>query len=176
MTDKHRSRWITTKGHTKWPRNNGREIARAIEKGEAIAVSDGSHLEGEGTCAWIISSTGSKWSSAARVSRPGKIKADPYRGELFGIYSLLVALEILCNNHQITQGKVKLYCDGKSALEDAFKLDLHHSYKKPHSDILAAIINIRKKLPIMIEPHHVDGHQDRHEEHENRQKLAIIQP
>jgi len=110
-TDNHASNWVFTKNHTTWPKENGEDLAKATGEGKLVAIADGSHDRGRGTMAWLLAADNDEWSSAAPISRPGEIDADPYRSELGGLYGLMVALEILCRLHNIDQGSVTFSCD-----------------------------------------------------------------
>ena len=143
---KHESKWVTT-GETEWPSQQGAGLARAIEQSRLIGMSDGSCWNGRGTCAWTITSSEETWKSSNIVSRYKGVEVDPYRCELQGIYSVLVAIEIICQTYQITEGSVVVSCDGESALKDAFRTKVAECYEKKTLRLAFGNCNDQRSYP-----------------------------
>lgn len=82
-----------------------------------------------------------------------------YRSELQGIYSVLLALQVLTKFHQLTSGSITLYCDNEKAVELANQLTPFSS-SLSHMDLLRSIQHLHTSLPFRVQFQHVRGHQD----------------
>ena len=140
--------------------DEGRSIAKEIIKGTAIAVSDGSYKDNFGTSAFIFHAP----TTGARLTGRNCIPGAPedqsaHRSEVGGIVGMAVALHLLCNIYDITDGKIILGLDGKSALNSASsKWD--PKCQKTDFDILWEARKQLAALPITVEFKWVEGHQD----------------
>jgi hypothetical protein len=101
--------------------DNGLEIAKAIQDGTAIAVSNRSFNDSQGMAAFILKGSlpagqiigvnvipGAEESQSAYPSEPG------------GVAGILEALHCICRAHNITYGKVEVGLDGDQAWKEAF--------------------------------------------------------
>ena len=152
------------------------DIARALEKGNAIGVSDGSfsELKGKGTAAWIITNPDrSAYVSASAISPGVKDIQNAYRSELTGILAILEELKAICDQWGLKKGRCTIFCDGLSALNRVDELDdTNLSSKSSSADLLQACKTMKKRLPIDIDFVHVKGHQDRNKLYD---KLTLIE-
>ncbi len=139
-------------------------LVEAIIQGTAVATSDGSFKPEclHGTAGWTIETADGKEFITGMSVSPGPQHAqNAYRSELLGLLAILDRLRILCQQHNITSGRIIISCDGKSALQMGFWR--HPDKVQPnekHSDLLSAISALRKLLPIDLIATHVKGHQD----------------
>ena len=125
-------------------------LVHAIRSGTAIAMSDGSYMPhrypGQAAAAWLLSDSLAQkpllFYGVAPV--PGSSsQVNAYRAELYGMYSLLVALEHLCSVHHLADGGVLIGCDNKGVI---FQAQAFHEYvpcNKLHADLLCAITALR---------------------------------
>ena len=132
---------------TKWAAQNikfgedeglqvGGNVAAAIFRGDAKAVSDGSYKEGHGTSSFTLQGDTFKKAINGQNTIPGsKEEQCAFRSELGGVAGILTTLEILCEHHGIEQGKIEIGLDGESVIK---KLEQPHlpSPKDPHCDLL----------------------------------------
>ena len=88
---------------------------------------------------------------------------DSYRAELYGIFTIIKYLSYICQKYTITGGKIIIACDNKASLEHALTYDHRASISQSSFDVLLAIQDIKRSLPLTIYPRHVRGHQDRTE-------------
>jgi hypothetical protein len=75
--------------------------------------------------------------------------------ELSGLHGMTVMVYVLCQAHQVTQGKVRVGCDGLSALYQAIDElgDVDPNTKQ--FDIIAGIREWRSKSPIEWVSNHI---------------------
>lgn len=146
---------------------NGTTVASAILGGTAVGVCDGSYMPsmdaGRAAASWVIvdslqphlnSCFGHTLVSGTAVA------INSYRAELQGLHALLLAVEILCSFHHITEGRITIYCDNLQAVRLA---KLSASQLRPnlsHLDLLRAISHMASSLPVTLSFEHVAGHQD----------------
>lgn len=145
--------------------SDGHEIARSIMNGNAIAVSDSSVCpkSGIGTASWIMVNGDSNYQfcSGDHQVPKGNEKMHSYRGELYGIFSILVVLQKLSMIHNITSGKILIACDNLAGVRNALENTHRAKMNQNCYDILWAIHILKSKLKhIQITPQHVKGHQD----------------
>lgn len=149
--------------------DNGKAIAVAIRRGDAIGVSNGSYMEERrpdiGSAAWGLSTRALIKQDACRgvVQTTGtESKVFAYRSELQGIHTIMMALLAICSFHNISEGYVEVGCDNDKGLELSAAPSLQVALNRKHADLLRAIRKLRKCLPIKVKFVHVDGHKDRH--------------
>ncbi len=87
--------------------DNGAAIAQALIQGTAIAVSDGSFKNQQGTSAFVIDGK----SAVGRLVGVNVIPGDadsqsPHRSELGGVAGILEALHGTCEAHGVTEGRI----------------------------------------------------------------------
>jgi hypothetical protein len=85
-------------------------IAEALLEGMTIAISDGSHTNYWGMTAWwILTNTDEKrqcWGLYVTPGRRGDHSA--FHSELGGVCTMMVAISLLCDFFNITQGSVEI--------------------------------------------------------------------
>jgi hypothetical protein len=134
-------------------------IAANIRDGEGIVVSDGSFKEGRGTAALVIEGSNGSVRIAADVSVPGHSSYQcAFRSEAAGILASMQMVQAVVQYTKITHGKIKMCCDGKSALSRCFSKSVDMS--KPHWDIVNMAIQERAASVVSWVPQHVKGHQE----------------
>jgi hypothetical protein len=150
-------------------------LAKAIQEGEAIAISDGSFQDQYGTAAWALEGSGSKGRIVGAVTVPGTAKdQSAYRSELAGLYCILLGAKKLCEFFNITQGSIELGCNGQSALDKAFNYVSIIKIEDSNYDLLFAIRNLWAYSPLTWKFRHVKGHQDDHSPHEKLDRWAKL--
>ena len=91
------------------------------------------------------------------------ISADPYRGELLGIYAILSVISYIEQfNRNFTSGKFKVGCDNEKT---GWISGLSHptvAFQTKHLDLVKAIRRLRLSLKTTISFYHIYGHQDKH--------------
>jgi len=93
-------------------------IVQAIEAGTAIAVSDGSFKDGCGAAAWTIEGATATDKITEACLVPGNTNDhSAFRSELMGLLGIMLRLHDIQEKHGETTGRLRVYCDGKSALE-----------------------------------------------------------
>jgi len=125
-------------------------------------VCDGSYKDTFGTAAWVLLEEESGAFITGCALCPGAARdRSSYRSELAGLYSVLTVTRKLCKYFDIQEGGISIGCDRLLALDTSL-------YKEPVSgadvsnyDLVAAIYATRKRLPIIVWPHFVKGHQDK---------------
>ena len=135
-----------------------------LQNHTAIAVTDASFspYSGIGASSFIISNTElNNCVTGSHGVPPGSNQMDSYRAELYGIFTIMKYLSYLCHKHAITDGEVLIACDNKASLEHALAYDHRASISHCSFDLLWAIHDIKRTLPITIHHQHVRGHQDR---------------
>ena len=136
-------------------------LRQSLCLGLAIAVSDGSFLPPLSTASWIFSNEVDLLSGLCCV--PGhKGYQDAYRGELGGLYGIVLIVWALEQFFPEDPYILSIYCDGKEAgvkagqpLDQAWGL-------YPQHDLLSAIWSLRSDLRSQLTFLHVDGHLDDH--------------
>jgi len=96
------------------------QLAEAIHKEIAIAVSNGSFQSQQGAAAWMIEGYNKNNQILGKGSTPG-LPADQsaYHSELFGLWGIFKALQQFCQEIKIQSGHVWVTCNGLSALQQA---------------------------------------------------------
>jgi hypothetical protein len=142
--------------------DNGIEIAKDLVQGSAIAVSDGSFKNQQGTAAFIIEGTSSTGRLIGVNIIPGASDSQsPYRSELGGITGTVEALHCICVIHRITQGAVEVGLDGNHAMKEAFgNWPLDPS--RPDCAMLQHIRGMIKASALKFTSKWIESHQDDH--------------
>ena len=136
-------------------------LRQSLCLGSAIAVSDGSFLPPLSTASWIFSNEVDSLSGLCCV--PGhKDYQDAYRGELGGLYGIVLIVWALEQFFPEDRYILSIYCDGKEAgvkagrpLDQAWGLF-------PQHNLLSAIWSLWSNLRSQLTFLHVDGHLDDH--------------
>ena len=144
--------------------DNGSDFALAIEQGDAVVVSDGSHDKGRTTAGLVATRQSGVLHLMSAVNKVGgTIKHQhAFRGELSGIFGALVLIELICIHHKVTKGKVLIGLDGELARSQVDQGDLLRD-TTPLEDLIQSIrsksATIQKKFGIEIDLEWVEGHQ-----------------
>ncbi len=135
-------------------------LIMAIKDGKAVAVSDGFFKEQHGAAAWMIKGeTAAVCICGAGLTSGALDDQSMHCSELFGLWGPLASLKQLCTEFHLGEGTVVIACDGLSALKKASST-YPTDPGKAHYDLISAIRNIRKSLPVNIQFKHIKGHQD----------------
>ena len=132
-------------------------IRDAIRASTAIAVTDGSYKDNNGTAAMCILST-SIWKSTSSTPGPEKI-VNPYRSELSGILAVLTLIEIIDSEMDLQGGAITIACDNVNAGRKSLECDHMPNPTQDHFDILQDIYRIRQKVKCQVLYRYVEGHQ-----------------
>jgi hypothetical protein len=140
--------------------DNGLAIASAIIQGTAIAVSDGSFKDHQGTSAFNIEGSSDQGRCVGVNIVPGeKESQSPYRSELVGIAGALEAIHGICLVHSVTSGKVEMGLDGRQAMLKAFG-DWPLDPSRPDFDLLQHIRGMIAASPLEFVGRWIESHQD----------------
>ena len=85
---------------------------------------------------------------------------DAYRAETFGLYCILLLLHNICTVYNITEGTIEIACNCLSSLTTSIRNIVQPNSTQKDFDLICAIYNLRKSLPIKIKIRHIQGHQD----------------
>ena len=144
-------------------------IAKALQNGTAILVSDGSYYKDEeaGGSAFILMPGKTNVNRIVGISwSPGtKVDQNPYRSKLVGIDGGLLILAILLKYFNIMEGGIKIALDGESALNQAKDVNNQLNISQPYFDPLLDIYNHINVLPekFNIKLRWVESHQKKKE-------------
>ena len=135
----------------------------ALRNGTAVAVSDGSWKDSFGAAAYRVGSsrtkrwdrigTGETWITGG-VSESGS-----HRAELAGLHAIMKTVIYGEHSDRITEGKVTIGCDNKSALRSLDKTACFNATEADY-DLLEDIQSMVRNTNITVESKHVKGHQD----------------
>jgi hypothetical protein len=140
--------------------DNGLAIASDIIQGTAIAVSDGSFKDHQGTLAFIIEGSSDQGRCVGVNIVPGEQESQsPYRSELVGIASALEAIHGICLVHSVTSGKVEMGLYGRQAMLEAFG-DWPLDPSRPDFDLLQHIRGVIAASPLEFVGRWIESHQD----------------
>jgi hypothetical protein len=93
--------------------DDGIAMAKAIQNGAAIAVSDGSYKDGKGATAFILEIS-DQFQTAGRIVG---VNSMPGKSELGGVSGIVETVGTLCARHDITFGAVEVGLDGDQAMK-----------------------------------------------------------
>jgi hypothetical protein len=86
--------------------------------------------------------------------------SSPYRSELSGLIALLYLLKHICQHHNITAGKITIYCNNNSTLTNVFRC-LYSGigpFLYADSDLVQVAILLLRELPMKVLTQWVKGH------------------
>ncbi len=133
-----------------------------ISSGHAIAISDGSFKDAQGTAAWMFYDSHNPLTLLGEgvITTPGSIQAQgSYRSELAGLYGIVTTVNSLACFHHQTHGSVLIICNKEAALTKSMKLWESNPLDKQF-DIIHAIRAGICKTKIKWTSKHIKGHQD----------------
>lgn len=153
------SKWEVNKIHNASPCILAK-IADGIQQGTAVAITDGSYKDQHGTASFEIRPTLHRRGLQGSNVTPGEDELQcAFRSEVGGIAGILYALEVICQEHQITQGHITIACDcqsaGQQVLWDGQEVDPNHR----HYDLLRYTSSLKTRLPIATTYQYVEAHQ-----------------
>ena len=145
---------------------NEKWIADDLRSGSLLAICDGSYkpnLYSNGvTAAFVIESINGHTPISGTVAISG-ISADPYRGELLGIYTTLSAISFIERyNSHFTDGKIRIGCDNEMAGWVSGSTSSTIPAQSKHLDLVKSIRCLCSSLDTSVEFYHLYGHQDNH--------------
>ena len=128
----------------------GGNVAAAIMRGDARAVSDGSYKEGHGTSAFVLHGQDHHKAIRGRNTIPGRPEEQcAYRSELGGVAGILTMAELLCQFYSIESGALEIGLDGESVIKK-LKAKKEPGPNDSHYDLLKDCRHRIKSLPIKI--------------------------
>ena len=140
--------------------DNGLAIATALRQGTAIAVSDGSFKDSQGTAAFIIEGASLEGRLVGVNVIPGEEDSQsPYRSELGGVAGILEALHCICIAQTVTSGHVTVGLDGEQAMKQAFS-EWPLDPCQPDYDMLQHIRGMIRASPLTFSSRWIESHQD----------------
>mgnify|MGYP003460263465 FL=1 len=141
--------------------DDGDRVAQAIRDGKAIAVSDGSFKLAIGTASWVLQGEDHADEVKGRCRVPGPEDwQSAYRSELCGLLGSIYFATTLAKHKGITTGKIRVGCDGLSAIQQLREYKVTQTPMRKHFDLISAIRRLMRDSPIEIELFHIKGHQD----------------
>jgi len=118
-------------------------LIHAIQLGTALGISDGSYMPhrypGLASAAWLLADPLAQKSLLFYGVTPvsgSTLQVNAYQAELYGLYSLLLALERFCSLYHITVGGVLIGCDNKGAIQQAQAFHEYVPCNTHHADLL----------------------------------------
>ena len=157
--------WVLTNSNIQQQFNED-WVTNGLKKGNLLAVCDGSYkpnLYTNGVTAAFIIESSDEPSSIMGTVAIGGITADPYRGELLGIYTTLSAISFVeRHNSSFTSGMIRIGCDNEMAGWIAGSTTPNIALKTKHFDLVKAIRTLRASLTTTTVFYHLYGHQDKH--------------
>ena len=141
---------IQRMGAKGWPLNktwlemHHTTIATSIQNGTAIGVSDGSYKpnisQSLAAAGWLVQDLVSHTAlpGVVRVSGTPR-ETNAYRAKLQGFHAMLLGILVICQHHQITQGKVILGMDNQKGAETSANPFLDPAARIAHVDLVRAI-------------------------------------
>lgn len=129
-----------------------------------MSVSDGSydaHCNKASASYTLLDSTGQHGFECS-MDVPGDASCqNAYRAEVAGIVGAIFLIQLSIYVFRTTQGKVAVYCDGKSALEQVFDFPKEvGTAKSKQLNLIMAARKVIKNIDMTLDHHHVKGHQD----------------
>jgi len=128
--------------------------------GQAVAVSNGSFINGEGMAAWTIKGENKEgWCMGTSMVPGDTMDQSMFRSKLTRLYGIFLSLKYIAEGCEEDGLKIMVACDGKSAVDWL-------NSRKPirpmevHFDLLAAIQELQRQSLIMSMIIHVKVHQD----------------
>jgi hypothetical protein len=141
--------------------DDGDCVAQAIHDGNAVAVSDGSFKLATGTASWVLQGVDRDREIKGRCRVPGPEDwQSAYHSELCGLLGSVYFATTLVKHKGITKGKIRVGCDGLSAIQQIRKYKITQTPLRKHFDLISSIRRLMRDSPIEIELFHIKGHQD----------------
>jgi hypothetical protein len=140
--------------------DNGAAIAQALTQCTAIAVSDGSFKNQQGTSAFVIEGHSAVGQLVGVNVIPGNAASqNPRWSKLGGVAGILEALHGTCEARGATEGRTEAGLNGEQAMKEAFgHWPLHPS--RPDHGMLQHIRGVIHDFPLMLSSRWIESHQD----------------
>ena len=120
------------------------------------------------TACWVIEGdTQLNQAKGASQAFGASNNKDAYRGELYGIYCVLLSAKMICEFNNIQSGMITIACDCDGALLRALTYDQRPNTNTSQFDLIWAIYDLQKDIPITIKTEKVESHLD--EKYPNRE-------
>jgi hypothetical protein len=141
--------------------NNAAILASAIVRGTAVAVSDGSFKNHQGTSGFVIEGDAREGRLVGVNVIPGEPDCQTsYRSEIGGVAGILEALHCVCESHDITSGAVEIGLDGDQAMK-AVASDWPLDPSCPDYDMLQHVRGMIKASRLDFTFRWIPSHQDK---------------
>jgi hypothetical protein len=128
--------------------DNRTAIAAALSQGTAIAASDGSVNDSQGTLAFVIEGASKEGRLVGVNVIPGEPSSQsPCPSELGGVAGVLESLHCICQAHAVAEGKVEVGPDREQAMKEAFG-DWPLNPSRPDCNMLQHICGIITASPL----------------------------
>ena len=142
-------------------------IIKEIKEGTAKIMTDGSEKDKRSTSGFLYIGKDDTNLFEGGNHVPGREKdQNSFRAELAGILALVLIINYICKEHEITSGEITLGCDCKSALRYCFSDKRLAPCTTPCYDIIRRICQGMARSPINWKQRHVQGHQDDHKNYD----------
>jgi hypothetical protein len=140
---------------------NATVLASALVWGKAIAVSDGSFKNAQGTAGFVIEGNTRCGRLVGVNAIPGELEYQfSYRSEIGGVAGILESLHCVCKAHSIMDGAIEIGLDGEQAMiamVNNWPLDPGN----PDYNLLQHVRGRIKALPLTITFRWIASHQDK---------------
>ena len=144
--------------------DDGKCLIDAIAKPRIISVTDASVsvLNNTSAVSWTINKNVETPLAYGLASCPDYITTqDSYGAEMFGIFNILVVMQMVTKYHNINHGELIIACDNDASLlvgtDGLTKVKIDQKY----FDLIWAIQDILNTLPITVIAQKVKGHTDK---------------
>jgi hypothetical protein len=142
-----------------------RNIIQSIHDGTAKLVSDGSYVQEKsiGSAGWIIEGNEIGNQIRGHQETPGPANSQcSHRSEMWGILGLVMTINAICKEHNITEGTVTAKCDGEGTIKILQWLHGIIKNNRKHFDIILGLQQAIELSPIKWKFVHLKGHQDKY--------------
>ena len=157
-------------GEAGWPLHisnfdHARRMAKAMHRGLAVAVSDGSHKPMKdptlGAAAWTLCDTRTERFCNGLLRATGDDEeVNAHRAEWQGIHALLLGVWALCQVFHVTSGSIVMACDNDGVIRKCTSDNPDPPPNAQHVDLIRACLRLVRDLPMSIQFAEVAGHQD----------------
>ena len=138
-------------------------IAESLRRGKVRMVSDGSFFKHTKIATFDVRIENDEKTHMIKAKQfvPGNPEfMDSYRAECAGLLAGFIILSTLCKYEDIDEGGAKVGCDGKSALDMAFREVWDARSSDKHFDMIYVMQSWYRKIPLRLKRHWIKGHQD----------------
>jgi hypothetical protein len=141
----------------------GFKIATGMELETLLSCSDGSFdpLHKTGSHGWILATTDKETLAQGAGPADGNPSLmSSYRTELGGLLAILYMIYRICQQYQVTSGKVSYYCDNKGVISNIFshRTPSITQFLQTDSDLVMEARHLLTLIPVTILASWVKGH------------------